>query len=740
MRALLTRLLHFARRRRYLSIWSAGLLVIALVIGAAYSRISPLDRLNYLVFDAYQTLKPREATESAVAVVDIDDESIRQFGQWPWSRTVLAAVIDRLAGAGAAAIGLDMILSEPDRTSPALAVTQLEKQGFQITAPASAADLDHDTILAASFARAPVVAGLVLAETASAAPPPAKAGFAFAGDNPAMYLPAFRGAVRNLPVLDEAAPGLGVFSFPPARDGVVRQIPLISRFGENLYPALSIESLRVAQGASSFVIKSTGASSEYDTGRPGMTALKVGEFEVPTGPDGRIWVYYSREPTSPVIPVHRLLGEPDPALASQIEGRIVLIGTSAVGLRDLVATPLQASFPGVLVHAAIIDQIVNQKFSARPDWAVGLEIVVAIGLGLLVLAFLPWLSTFAGAVIAAGALGLSIGVGWFGFANYDLLLSPILPAQTVLLTYGVASGVRLLLSESESRYIRSAFGHYLSPAMVEQLVENPDALVLGGENRELTILFCDIRSFTTISETMEPTELTIFLNNFLTPMTNVLMENGATIDKYIGDAIMAFWNAPIDIPGHRQRACESVLKMLDALQKLNATLEKPVRIGIGLNSGICCVGNLGSRQRFDYSAIGDSVNVGSRIEGLTKQYGVSNLIADSTAAEVRDLAMLEIDKVMVVGRDEATLVYTLLGGRERAAEEEFLELKRLHDRFLAGYRSMRFDEAANDLELLKASAPDQLQKVYAEYGRRLAAYRIEPPPAGWDGSYRAEHK
>ena len=740
MRAFLTRLLHFARRRRYLAIWSAGLLVIALVIGAAYSPFSPLDRLNYLVFDTYQKLKPREDTESAVAVVDIDDESIRQLGQWPWSRTVLASVIDRLAAEGAAAIGLDIILSEPDRTSPALAVAQLENQGFQVTYPGSGAELDHDRILAASFAKAPVVAGLVLAEGASAPPPPAKGGFAFAGDNPAAYLPAYRGAVRNLPILDEAAPGLGVFSFPPAEDGVVRQIPLISRHGENLYPALSIELLRLAQGAQSFVIRSTGASSELDTGHPGMTALKVGALEVPTGPDGRIWVYYSREPTSPVIPVHRLLGEPDPELRSQIEGRIVLVGTSAVGLRDLVATPLTAGFPGVLVHAAIIDQIVNQTFLTRPDWAVGLEIVVAIGLGLLVLLFLPWLSTFANAVIAAAALALSIGVGWFAFANYNLLLSPILPAQTSLLAYGVASGVRLLLSESESRYIRNAFAHYLSPAMVEQLVENPDALVLGGENRELTILFCDIRSFTTISELMEPTELTVFLNNFLTPMTNVLMENGATIDKYIGDAIMAFWNAPIDVPEHRQRACESVLRMLDALQKLNETLEKPVRIGVGLNSGVCCVGNLGSRQRFDYSAIGDSVNVGSRIEGLTKQYGVSNLVAESTAREVKGLAMLEIDKVMVVGRDEATLVYTLLGGRERAQEEEFLELKRQHDRFLVNYRSMRFDEAANDLALLKETGPAQLKKVYSEYQSRLDAYRVTPPPAGWDGSYRAEHK
>lgn len=740
MRAFLTRLIHLARRRRYLAIWAAGLLAITLVVAGAYSPFSPLDRLNAMVFDTYQKLKPREAAESAVAVVDIDDESIRQLGQWPWSRTVLASVIDRLAAEGAAAIGLDIILSEPDRTSPALAVAQLENQGFQITYPGSAAELDHDKILAESFAKAPVVQGLVLSEGLATQAPPAKSGFAFAGDNPAAYLPAFPGAVRNIPVLEEAAPGMGVFSFPRQADGVVRQIPLISRQGDNLYPTLSVEALRVAQGASSLVIKSTGASGEYDTGEPGMTALKIGEFEVPTGPDGRIWVYYAREPTSPLIPVHRLLGGPDPELTAQIQGRIVLIGTSAVGLRDLVATPLSAAFPGVFVHAEMVDQMVTGKFLTRPDWAIGFEIVVAIGLGLLVLAFLPWLSTTANAVVAAAALAISVGFGWFAFSSHELLLSPILPAQTSLLVYGIGSGVRLLLSESESRYIRSAFNHYLSPAMVEQLVENPDALVLGGENRELTILFCDIRSFTTISQGMEPTQLTDFLNNFLTPMTDVLMERGATIDKYIGDAIMAFWNAPIDIPEHRQRACESVLAMFEALKKLNATLEKPVRIGVGLNTGVCCVGNLGSRQRFDYSAIGDSVNVGSRIEGLTKQYGLSNLVAESTAREVEGLAMLEVDKVMVVGRDEATRVYTLLGGGEHAESEDFLELKRRHDRFLACYRSMQFEEAASELRLLKVSAPAELQMLYWEYEARLEAYQVTPPPAGWDGSWRAEHK
>ena len=741
MRAYLTNLMHYARRRRHLVIWAAGLLTIAIVIAAVFSPFSPLERLNFLVFDAYQKLKPRAAAESAVLVVDIDDESIRQLGQWPWSRTVLASVIDRLTHQGAAAVALDIVLSEPDRTSPALAVAQLERQGFQITAPGSDAELDHDKLLAASFSRAPVVAGLVLTQSLSTPPPAPKAGFAFAGDDPAAYLPAFAGSVRNLAILDEAAPGVGVFSFPPALDGVVRQIPLLSRHDKNLYPALSIEALRVAQGASGFIVRSTGAGGELDTGNPGMTALKVGALEVPTGPDGKIWVYYAHEPTAPVLPVHRLLAEPSsPGLGALIEGRIVLIGTSAIGLRDLVSTPLGAGMPGVLVHAEIVDQIVSGEFITRPDWAVGAEVVAAIFLSLGVLLLLPWLSPLANVLITANALALSIAGGWVAFGTYDLLLSPILPAQSCLLAYGVASGIRLLLSESESRYIRSAFSHYLSPAMVKQLVDNPRSLVLGGENRELTLLFCDIRSFTSISKSMEPTELTVFLNNFLTPMTDVLMENGATIDKYMGDAIMAFWNAPIDTPQHRQRACESVLMMLEALGRLNKTLEKPVKIGIGLNTGVCCVGNLGSQQRFDYSAIGDSVNVGSRIEGLTKQYGLSNLIAESTAREVEDVALLEIDKVMVVGRDEATAIYTLLGGRERAAESDFLDLKAIHDRFLVNYRAMRFSDAASDLDLLRRTAPLELEKVYNEYQARLEAYAIAPPPADWDGSYRSEHK
>jgi adenylate cyclase len=740
MRAFLNNLLGVARRYRRLAIWSSGLVALAVAVGLALSPVSPLDRLNLLVYDGYQTLRPRPAAESAVVVIDVDDESIRRIGQWPWSRTVIAEIVDRLAAMGAASIAFDIVFSEPDRTSPALAVAQLEKQGFQIAYPGNPDELDHDKALAGAFARAPVVAGLVMAE--SGAPPPRpKAGFAFGGDNPSSYLPAYGGSVRNLPILDQAAPGLGVFSFPPERDGVVRRIPLLSRFGSQLYPGLSIEALRLAVGASGYIVRSTGASGEYATGNPGMTALKVGDFEIPTGADGRLWVYYAARPPAPVISAHRVLAaEPDAAAAQEVAGRIVLIGTSAVGLRDLVSTPLAAGVPGVLVHGEIVDQIVHQRFLTRPDWADGMELVLAVGLSLLLLALLPFLSTTANALSAAAAMAVAVGAGWYAFAHYSLLLSPLLTAFCCLLTYGAASGARLLLSESEGRYIRTAFSHYLSPVMVQRLVENPESLVLGGENRELTLLFCDIRGFTSISETMEPTQLTVFLNNFLTPMTDVLMRNGATIDKYMGDAIMAFWNAPIDMPDHRRRAGESVLGMLAALEQLNAALERPVRIGVGLNSGVCCVGNLGSRQRFDYSAIGDPVNLASRVEGLTKLYGLSNLVTASTAEGLADLALVEVDLVAVVGRDEPTAVYTIIGGPEVAASPAFLAFRDEHGLFLAAYRGGQFEAAAERLRGLRQAVPAQFARVYDEYAQRLAIFASDPPPGDWDGAYHAEHK
>ncbi len=731
----------FLRRRRFLAIWAAGIAATVLVLVAAASPYSPLDRFNALVFDTYQNFKPRAATESPAVVVDIDDASITALGQWPWPRTTLASIVDRLTAMGAVAIGFDVLFSEPDRTSPALSLEQLRGLGFTVAGPSDASDLDHDRLFAASFARAPVISGLALAETTKTPPPRPKAGFSYGGTDPASYLPGYEGSVRNLAILDEAATGIGIISFPPGRDGIVRQIPLVSRYDQALYPALSMELLRIAQGASTFLVRSTGAHGEADTGNPGMIAVKNGNFEVPTDADGSLWIYYTDVPQALVVPAAKVLSaSEDPALAEQIAGRIVLVGTSAIGLRDIVSTPLRAGVPGVLVHAEILDQIVSGTFLSRPDWAPGAEVAFAVLLAILVLAFLPWLPSLFNGLVAASAIGVAISGGWMAFTTYNLLLSPVLPVQCSLLAYGVGSGVRLLLSEREKRFIRNAFSHYLAPSMVQQLMDNPRALVLGGEDREITLLFCDIRGFTGISERLGPIELTGFLNDFLTPMTDVLMESGATIDKYMGDAIMAFWNAPIATPDHRRRACESVLRMQTALEAFNKTQPVPVAIGIGLNTGMCCVGNLGSKQRFDYSAIGDPVNVASRTEGMTKQYGLTNLVSETTAEGAGAHALLEIDRVQLYGRGQPTSVYTVLGDAAMARSEDFTALKQMHDRFLALYRARDFATAQAELTGLKDAAPPELHKLYEMFAGRCVELLRNPPPADWDGTYRAEHK
>jgi adenylate cyclase len=288
--------------------------------------------------------------------------------------------------------------------------------------------------------------------------------------------------------------------------------------------------------------------------------------------------------------------------------------------------------------------------------------------------------------------------------------------------------------------VRRAFGQYLAPALVERLAEDPNALALGGETREITIHFCDIRGFTTISEGLDPQELTRLLNNFLTPMTNVLLASGATIDKYIGDSIMCFWNAPLPLPNHGRAACLATLQMVRELEELNRRENKTLKLGIGLNSGICCVGNLGSEQRFNYSAIGDAVNVASRVEGLTKQYGVSILVTETTAAQAPDLAFLEADLVRVVGRTKPIAVHALLGDAAHAASAEFQTLRDAHLAFLDAYRGGRFHLAAEALANVASHAPAGLTHLYELYVERLATLRADPPAVGWDGVFIAREK
>jgi adenylate cyclase len=726
-------------RRRALLVGAAGVLTLLAVLVAHAANPGLFDRLSALAFDFQQQLKPRQEAGAPVVIVDIDEASLREIGQWPWPRSDLAKIIDRLGGLGAAAIGLDIVLAEPDRTSLRRAAAALVEAGATVSLPSDL--LDNDDALAAAFARNNVTAGFVLSNENENELPPPKAGFAFAGADPKSFLFSFSGGVSNLPILDQAAAGFGFYSFPPSPDGIVRMVPLVARNGDRLYPALSIETLRTAQGASTLILRATGASGEADTGQPAMTAIKVGAFEVPTGAVGDFRIYFSGIPSVPRIPAARLL---DPATAAdyadQLAGSLVLVGTSAVGLRDIVATPRSAAMPGIEVHAEIIDQILGGVFLTRPDWAPGAENFAAAVLAVILIAMLIMTGPVIGAVAALILIVVAGAVSWYAFANAQLVIDPILPSIAVLGVYVVDTALLLLLTDRERAFVRNAFAHYLAPSLVERLAEDPAALTLGGETREITLLFSDIRGFTSLSEKMDPHDITSLLNRFLTPMTDVLLSNEATIDKYMGDAIMAFWNAPIVTAGHPRRACLAALAMLDTLDELNKREETPLKIGVGLNTGVCCVGNLGSEQRFSYSAIGDPVNVASRVEGLTKQFGLQILMTENTKEYASDLALLEVDLVRVVGRGEPVSIYTVLGDEATARSNDFLALFSAHSGMIAYYRAADFTAAEAARGKARGLAPQRLHAFYDVYAERIAALKESPPAEGWDGVFTTLEK
>ena len=733
------KLSRFSLHARYV-IWASGLAAMVAVILLLLSPFSPFRYIQPQVFDAYQRLHPRPYGNTPVIMIDIDEESISRIGQWPWSRKTLAKLTTGLHDLGAAVVAFDIIFSEPDRTSPARVLQQLELDAFTGHEDLDLESLDHDRIFSRAISRTPVVAGTLVSPDIKTPPPFPKAGISFGGNNPVEYLPDAGGALSNLPRLNDSATGIGVINFNPLFDGVVRKVPLLVRSQDRLLPSLAAEALRVAQGASGLLVRSTGASGETDTGLPAMVSVRIGDFTVPTSADGELWVYYSDGRELKTLPAHVLLEPvPDPGLQDRIAGHIVLVGASAHNLRDQRATPLNSSIAGMTIHAEILDQVISGVSLNRPDWAPGLEFVAIVLLGLLAFVAVPFMPALGNTLwVLLLAIGSTLA-GWLAFHDYRLLLDPVPAVTGIMVAFGAASIARLLVAENQVKFVRQAFSQYLAPTLVDEIARKPEELKLSGETRQLTLLFCDIRNFTRISESLDPLELTRLLNDFLTPMTDVLMRNGATIDKYVGDMIMAFWNAPGRQEDHAALACNAALEMLDAMATLDLGASCIVEAGIGMNTGECCVGNLGSTQRFSYSAIGDAVNVAARVESLTKQYRVSNLITDTTANAVPQIRKLEVDRVRVVGRSEALTIYTMLPTREPA--QEFPEnLEAHHREFLSAYYAADFEDAERILALLLATAPESLSGLYSMFADRVSRMKVDGIADDWSGIYSATEK
>jgi adenylate cyclase len=738
------------------------MILAAVVVRAAVPQV---EEFRMRVFDVYQRLAPREYEPVPVKYVDLDDESLERIGQWPWPRTFVAQLVAQLANAGAAAIAFDIVFAEPDRTSPQY-IIDLWPLTREVEALKANIDSlpNHDAILADVIAQTPVITGFVLTGDPSLPRAPAhKASVSYGGDNPLNHLFGFRGAVATLDSLSEHAAGNGSFNLVAERDGIVRRVPLFLRLeGQDTpYPSLSAEVMRVVQGAPGYIIKSAGASGEVGYGgvKLGLTAVKIGRIEVPTGPQGRLWIHFTKQVPERRIPAWKVFSPDfDPA---SVEGQIVFIGTSAAGLFDIRATPLSAAAPGVEVHVQAVEQMLLGHYLERPDWAEGAEYIYMILLGLLLVLILPRLGALWSAIVGASGIGVAVGASWYLYREELWLLDPIYASTVVVLVYMSSTLLNFLKTEAEKRQVRGAFSQYLSPALVEQLAEQPERLVLGGEMRDMTLLFCDIRGFTTISEQFKtnPTGLTKLINRFLTPMTNMILDRRGTIDKYMGDCIMAFWNAPLDDAAHAAHGCDSALAMFNALHGLNEKLKQeaesesrphyPINIGIGLNSGECCVGNMGSDKRFDYSVLGDAVNLAARLEGQSKNYGVGVVIGDETRKAAPEYAAIELDLIAVKGKTEPVRIFGLRGDPAENATEAFQHLKREHEAMIAAYRGQQWDVATQKIATCRdlarrtngeAHGLGDLDVLYDLYEERIAVYRATPPGDDWAGVFVATSK
>jgi adenylate cyclase len=729
----------FSRRFGY-----SRLICLGLLVGLAAFRLidpQPLEELRVRTFDAFQRLDPREKKIRPVTIVDIDEKSLQKLGQWPWPRTHIADMITHLTDFGAAAIAFDVVFSEPDRLNPSVAARTM--RNLDEATRAKLAELpSNDQVFADAIRRSRVVLGETglsaqMSELDKSLP---LTGIATLGEGEVEpFIFALPGLLRNVPVLENAAAGRGLFTIKVERDGIVRRVPMVLRAQGETMPSLSLEMLRVITATPTILIKADKA---------GITSVGVKGLTIPTDKNGQLWVHFAKHDPSIYVSASDVLDGTMPA--DKIAKKLVLIGTSAVGLNDIKTTPASSSMPGVEIHAQVLESALTGAVVQQPDYAVALEFFSAMILGLLVIAFAPNLGPVT--LVGVGALfaTLLIGTSWYFYQHGRLLIDftyPLLSTTAIYLTLIFSSFVR---EQAQRRQIRSAFGQYLSPALVEQLAQSPEKLVLGGEEREMTIMFSDVRGFTTISESYkkDPQGLTRLMNRFLTPLTNAILARKGTIDKYMGDAIMAFWNAPIDDKEHQINACEAAVDMLERIDELNKVREQeaddgghvyiPLNVGIGLNTGTCVVGNMGSDLRFDYSVLGDSVNLASRLEGQTKEYGFPIIVGSNTALAAKDrFAILELDFIMVKGKKEPEVIYAVAGREDVAQSERFQRLRNLTIEMLACYRSRDWDGALEVIERgRKSDEAHSLSNLHHLYEARIRNYQQNPPPEDWNGAYQ----
>lgn len=755
------------------SIFHVALLLLLLFFAIDYSnsRHSLRMALQYGVFDQFNKLYPRESNGDVI-IVDIDEQSLERFGQWPWPRNVMAQLTLSLKEKGAKVIAFDGVFAEEDRASPSYFISHLKDD-----TKARVSDVfteiqdipDYDAIFAQAIKDSDIfVTAFTYGRSERDKNKPVNKNRVLARSdvkdiflNEASY---FRAAAINLPEFAKNAAGNGSFMAKPDTDGVLRRAGMIFTDRTQLYPSLSLEALRIGLVGKKGTVKIAATPVDEKRNVDTNYRILIEDKIIPVESDGILNVYYryfcnaqdmQQTPTlctgRDYISAYKLLDDQYAEEAKDVvNGKIILMGASAEGLKDLRSTPLRPFRPGVEVHANVIEQVLSDKYLLRPDAAVIAEGSFILVSGLFFILLTPFIGIIISVLLCATIIGVAMFGAFWMYVDYGLLFDPVYPSIAVAIIFVVSTILSYARAESRRKQIRNAFGMYVSRDVMRDLEDNPDKLKLGGEKRNITVMFTDIRKFTSISEGLAPEELIQLMNDFLTAMTDIVMAHHGTVDKYIGDAMMAFWNAPRDVDCHERKACLAALLMQSKLEPINERLVEqakeagrvPVLLqaGIGVNTGVCAVGNMGSRQRFAYSALGDAVNLSSRLEGQTKQYGVSIIVGEDTYEKAKDLAMIELDLIQVVGRHAPCRIYALFGDSEMALSDTFEDWNIVHQQMLQHYRACRFDSAEKMLSTCRKKATADVDVLYDMYESRIKTLRAQNLVENWDGVYIAQHK
>jgi adenylate cyclase len=732
-------------------------LLVALLHASGVLPLPMLERLENVLYDVRLRAAMPRTLDERIVIVDIDEKSLAEVGRWPWGRNRMAELTEELfARQQVAVLGFDVVFAEADDSSGLKRLRQLaqaelkDQPGFAQRVDQLAPSLDYDGAFARALANRPVVLGYYLTSdrdggASGVLPAPVMQRQALQG-RPIRFT-SWNGYGANIPALAQAAPVAGFFNPIPDIDGLVRSVPLVAEYKDQYYESLALAVFRMLAGGPTvepgfprdrFV---SGSYQGLDSlvlrlGQKSM-AIPVDDkvaalvpFRGPGGPKGGSFRYVS---ASDLLNQRLAPGA--------LKGKIILVGTTAPGLQDLRATPVGETYPGVEAHANLVSGMLDGRMAVRPDYAVGYDVLVLLLAGLALAFALPLLSATRAVLLSVGVLAAVAALNAWLFVGAGVVM-PLATALVMVLTaFALNMSYGYFVESRSKRELANLFGTYVPPELVDEMVKDPDSYSMQAVNKELTVMFCDMRGFTKMSERMEPVQLQALLNEVFNRLSDIIRSNRGTIDKYMGDCVMAFWGAPVDTPDHAHLAVKTALEMANAVRRINEDHRvrglPEIGVGIGLNTGMMCVGDMGSEARRSYTVIGDAVNLGSRLEGLSKTYGVDIVVSESTRKLAGQFAWQELDRVRVKGKEQAVAIFWPLAPADRIEKAQAEELK-TWGAFLKAWRAQDWDQC--DVLLLNLQRMNPKKYLYELYAGRVASARQEPLDLEWDGATTFETK